>query len=75
MLRKSFVFGVKLCNSVCNVIRIPKNATFNLLSMYFSCNLSRLIWLDNFYLLTTVTPMCLIVFQHERLLPYVSWLL
>ncbi len=35
----------------------------------FPCNLRRLILFDNFYLLTTVTPMCLFVFQHERLLP------
>ncbi len=35
----------------------------------FPCDLRRLILFDNFYLLTTVTPMCLFVFQHERLLP------
>ncbi len=35
----------------------------------FSCNLSSLIWFDNFDLLTAVTTMCLFVFQHERLLP------
>lgn len=46
-----------------------KNTTSNFLCMYFSYNLSSLIWFDNFDLLMAVTPVFLFVFQHKRLLP------